>query len=267
MTWDVVYKSAINPDGSLLFPERLDKDFLESARKVMGTLRFSNQYLNTVLPDEERRFKLEWLRTYKTIPSDTYEFAFIDPAIGQNKHSDYTGIVVISVDYSGHWYLRVAHRYRLTPTQIVEKMFEICRQFKIKCLGVETVAYQEALLYMLDIEMKNRGMVLPVTGITRNRISKETRILALVPRFEWGRIFLSQGMTDFEDEYSTFPRGNHDDILDALASLEEIVYKPIPPKEKKIEKPPNHHHPDYERYFIQQRTRSLSNGDESGEDY
>lgn len=247
--WSVVYEQAIRKDGSLLFPERLTQDFLDKARRTMGSYLFANQYQNEVIPDDEKTFKPHWLRYYKTIPDGTYRFGFIDPAIGQLKHHDYTGICVVDVDTDGVWYLRLATRLRITPTQIVDKMFAICEEFQLKGLGVEKVAYQEALLYMLAEQMNLRKKTIPVVGIARTKTSKQTRILGLVPRFEWGRLLVAQGMVDFEDEYNTFPRGNHDDILDAAASLEEIVFYPTK-KEIQIAEPHSPHDPNYERWKI-----------------
>jgi predicted phage terminase large subunit-like protein len=249
MKWDVIYEKAIRDDGTLLFPERLTKDFLENARRTMGSYLYANQYQNEVIPEDEKTFKPHWLKYYKEIPNHTYRFGFIDPAIGQLKHHDYTGICIVDVDTDGQWYLRMAKRERLTPTQIVDKMFEICKEFQLKGLGVEVVAYQEALLYILQEKMNERKVTLPVKGVARSKTSKQTRILGLVPRFEWGRLLVSQGMVDFEDEYNTFPRGNHDDILDALASIEEIAFYPVK-KEKEIVKPHSPHHPDHERWVI-----------------
>jgi phage terminase large subunit-like protein len=257
--WSLVYERAIREDGSLYFPERLTKDFLDQARKTMGSYFFSNQYQNEIIPDDERRFRKEWLRYTTEMPQVKTAFGFIDPAIGQREHSDYTGIAVIYADLDGVWYLRLAARYRLTPTQIVNKAFELCEQFNLAALGVESVAYQEALLYLMAEEMNKRQKTIPVKGIPRTRISKESRILGLVPRFEWGRILCFPGMTEFEDEYHSFPRGTHDDILDALASLEELVYYPVK-ENKKLEQPHSPHHPDYEKWYIQQLVEK-SNGE------
>lgn len=260
--WSVIYEKAIRPDGSLFFPERLTHDFLDRARKTMGSYQFANQYLNEVIPDDEKQFKAHWIKYYKSLPDIKYSFGFIDPAIGQNAHNDYTGIAIVDVDPDGFWYLRLARRERLTPTQICEKMFDLHAQFNLQCLGVETQAYQEALLYILDQEMRKRKLILPVKGIKRTAISKQTRILGLVPRFEWGRIFLSQGMSDFEDEYGSFPRGTHDDILDSLASLEEIVFYPER-KDKKVDKPHSPSDPNYERWYIQSAIHKHNHQQES----
>lgn len=224
--WSRVYKRAINDDGSLLFPERLTHEFLTNARRTMGSYLFANQYQNEVIPEDEKSFKKAWLRYITLIPDGCYSFGFIDPAIGQKSHNDYTGISIVDVDVNKNWYLKYTARLRLTPTQICDKMFDICKQFDLKALGVEITAYQEALLYILDERMRHRNQILPVKGIQRNSVSKNTRILGLVPRFEWGRLFVRGGMVDFEDEYHSFPRGAHDDILDSVASLEELVYYP-----------------------------------------
>ncbi len=254
--WSVVIEKAIRDDGSLFFPERLTHEFLQRARRTMGSMLFANQYQNTVIPDEERRFKSEWLK-YGTqdFIGPTSHFAFIDPAIGQKGHHDYTGIAVVQVNTDGNWYLKLAARYRLTPTEIVEKMFSLHREFNLVALGVEIVAYQEALLYMFDQEAKRRQKIVPVKGIKRSSASKETRILGLVPRFEWGRIMIAPGMRDFEDEYTSFPRGAHDDILDALCSLEELVHYPQRETKKPLEQPHSPHHVDFERWAREKMIR------------
>ena len=223
----------------------------------MGSYLFANQYQNTIIPDEEKKFKKEWLRYTTELPKISAQFGFIDPAIGQHKHNDYTGIAIIHTDPNGIWYLRHAARYRLTPSAIVDKCFELCKQFQLDALGIESVAYQEALLYLISEEMQKRQVTIPVKGITRNKVSKNARILGLVPRFEWSRIFLYPGMTDFEDELDSFPRGSHDDILDALASLEELVYYPQK-EEKKLEQPNSPHDPNYEKWYIQQLVQNAN---------
>lgn len=254
MEWSVVYESATRKDGSLLFPERLTLEFLDNARRVMGPYNYENQYQNQVIPEDEKRFKPHWLRYFHSLPDTVYTFAFVDPAIGQKEHHDYTGIAVVSVDPDANWYVRVANRYRLTPTEIVEKVFEIHKTFKCQAIGIESVGYQEALLYILDEEMKKRQTIVPVRGITRSRQSKESRILGLVPRFDLGRCMVMQGMLDFEEEYATFPRGSYDDILDALASIDNVVLYPERKKET-LTQPHSPQDKNYESWVIRQMVK------------
>lgn len=248
--WLVVYKKAINDDGSLFFPEKLSREFLDKARKTMGSYLFANQYMNEVIPEDEQTFKPHWIRYYKELPQTKHTFAFIDPAISQTVGADYTGITVVDIDTEGCWYVRHARRERLTPTQIINLVFDLNAEYKPMGIGIESVAFQKAILYLLQEEMRNRGVVVPVKEVhPGNDRTKEMRIRgALVPRFEWGRILLAQGLHDLEAELSQFPRGSHDDIIDSLAQIEAIAI--IPSKERtKDEAPSVANANDYESWY------------------
>lgn len=261
--WSLTYEPAVYEDGSLFFPERLGHEVLETKKKVMGTYIFANQYLNQPIPDDAQDFKKAWLRYYDDLPDNRFTFAFVDPAISLADGADYTATAVVSVDALGRWYLVYANRQRITATETAEWIFKINEKFKPIVLGVEDVAYQKALLHILSDEMNKRQTTIPLKGVKRSTItvegskrsenSKPLRIRSLVPRFEWGRLLINRGLHDFELEYRTFPRGSHDDILDALASIEEIVF--YPNKERKSNKPPHPSDPNYEKWFIEQMER------------
>ena len=247
--WDIVYEKAIADDGSLFFPEKLSHEFLENAKRTMGSYLFANQYLNEIIPAELQTFKQDWFRYYDQIPTLVNTFIHIDPAISQADGADYTGVVVVDVDVKGDWYVRYAKRHKITPTEIINLVFRLNDEFKPRAIGIEDVAYQKALLYMLSEETKRRGDHLPVTGVRPpTDKNKQMRILgALVPRMEWGRLFLKPGMADLEIELLQFPRGSHDDLIDALASIEYIAMAPQPPKE--MPKPKSHNDKNYEDWY------------------
>jgi hypothetical protein len=60
-------------------------------------------------------------------------------------------------------------------------------------------------------------------------------------------------MHEFEGEYLKFPRASHDDIMDALASINEIYFPPV--EERKVTRAPNPIDKDYESHYI----RNLGN--------
>jgi predicted phage terminase large subunit-like protein len=259
----MVYEKAIRDDGSLLFPEKLSEEFLFKARSIMGSYIFANQYQNEIIPDGLQVFKEEWFKYYSELPKRKHTFAMIDPAIGQEDHHDYTGIVVIDVDEDANWYIRVAKRARYTPTELVDLVFRINDQFHPKVIGIESVAYQKALLYMLDEEMKRRQRVIPAQEVHPGTDkSKEMRISGvLVPRYEWGRIYHAKGLEDLESELLLFPRASHDDICDALSTMDNIIT--YPEKEKKTDERPNSPaHPDYERWYIKNGQKARQTVDE-----
>jgi phage terminase large subunit-like protein len=245
----VVYDKAIRDDGSLLFPEKLSAEFLLRQRKIQGSYIYSHQYQNEIIPSDEQDFKKEWLKYYTELPKRKNTFAFIDPAISLENTACFTAFVVVDVDADGMWYLKLARRVRITATQTIKLIFDLQDIYKCQTIGVESVAYQEALMHFLAAEMRKRKRVVPVTAIRRGPdLSKPIRIRSLVPRFEWQRILVKPGLAEFEDEYLKFPRGTYVDILDALSSIEEIAYQPD--HERKPDVVPTPNAKDYERHYI-----------------
>lgn len=247
--WSIVYHKAIQDDGTLLFPERLTQAFLDRARRTMGSYIFANQYQNEIIPEGEQKFKKGWIRYFNSIPDKCLTFCFIDPAISKADTADFTGVVIISADTEQNWYVRYANRTRMSPSAIIETCFRIHEQFNTAIIGIEDVAFQKAIVHFAFEEMKRRGKQIPIMGVkTSNDKSKETRILSLVPRFEWGNIFLAQGLHDLELELAQFPRGAHDDLIDALSSINSIVH--YPSKDKPKNEPLHPQDPGYEKQYI-----------------
>lgn len=258
--WELVYEKAIRDDGSLLFPERLTHEFLQSARKVMGSYMFANQYQNEIIPEGEKTFKPTWLRYYAALPELRHTVCFIDPAISERNTADYTALSVVSGDLDQNWYVEHASRQRINPSAIIDLCFRVHERYHPLVIGIEDVAFQRAIIHFAYEEMKRRGKQIPVMGVKRSTDkTKEMRILSLVPRFEWGTLFLNQGQHDLELELGQFPRGSHDDILDSLSSISEIMSYPTLPRRKDVA--PNPNDPGYESWYIKQLVRRADKGE------
>lgn len=257
--WGIVYKSAIAKDGKLLFPQRLDSEFLRKAKRDMGSQFFANQYLNVTFPSEDAPFKREWFRYYEKLPvKDKFTFAYIDPAISTEDNSDFTGLVVLDVDASGRRYVRVAQRYKINPTKIIDLIFRVHKQFEPMLIGVESVAFQKAIHYFAAEEMRRRNVfprlceVKPETTKT-----KETKILGLVPLIEFGNYYFGEGLDDLETELLEFPKSKHDDLIDSLASIERII---TIPSAKKGEEHGTTHDPETDQHYIRRLLARHSRG-------
>lgn len=220
-----------------------------------------------MLPDGEQDFKESWIRTFDHLPSTPlYTFAFIDPAISLNDGADFTATVVVKVDCDKNWYVTMARRQRITATETVKWIFKLYDEIKAQAIGIEDVAYQASLVQFTAEEMLRRNTIIPIKGIKRANFttdgnkksnnSKPARIRSLVPRFEFGKIFLAHSLDDFLLEYKAFPRGANDDLLDALSSIEEIVFYPDKPKEVSLVRSPAD--PGYERQYIKQLQKRAS---------
>lgn len=257
--WSVVYKSCYNDDGSLLFPERLSHEFLEAAKRTMGGYLFANNYENKVIPEGMQTFKKSWRRYWHILPTNLTHYAFIDPAISEADTADYTGIIVVGVDPNQDWYLRFARRARMNPTELINLLFKIHERYQTHMIGIEEVAFQKAITHFAHEEMKRRNKFIPVMGVKiGTEMTKEMRILSLVPRFEFGTILLTQGMEDLERELDEFPRGAHDDCLDSLSGLASIISYPT---DRIKEDETNPASPHYEKHYIKQLLARRANGE------
>ena len=121
-------------------------------------------------------------------------------------------------------------------------------------MALETIATQSNISYMLLAEQKQRSIWLPIKEIKSRSSSKEDRIRALAPYYEYGRVFHVEECNQLEDleyELTHFPKGANDDVIDALATILEIA---TPPSRKQ------HHSRDKEIQRTTFKPRSLVTG-------
>ncbi len=114
----------------------------------------------------------------------------------------------------GHW--KVA--------ESIDNIFTTYLKWKPSVVGLETVAYQKALKSWLEEKMRERGVHFPITELKRStNESKEFRIKALEPFYRDGLVHHAPWMKSLETELMQFPRGKHDDEIDAFASQLDLL--------------------------------------------
>lgn len=219
--------------GDLLFPDRLNWDALAQQKRQQGSYHFSAQYMLDPIPAEDQTFK----GPFKTFEEtdlrgvDLKKFITVDPAVSEEKTADYSSMVCVGVDYNNTWYILDIWRDRVQPSRLLEQIFYWNQKHKPVSIGIETTAFQRALKYFLDDEMRKRNEFIPTKELGHTDRSKFERIKGLQPRYETGAVFHPQKTTvplveDLEDELMRFPLGRHDDIIDALASQLELAFPP-----------------------------------------
>jgi predicted phage terminase large subunit-like protein len=239
--FSVYARQALLPGGQLLFPERLTKEFLENQKISQGSYFFSCQYQNLPIDDETATFKYSDMKRVKKDFIDGRPinwFLTVDPAISQDKYADYTAMVVAGYDNERNIYVKDVMRARMIPAEIVDNIFYLYEVHKPAAIGVENVAFQKTLQYALHDKMKERGWWLPVREIKRGASSKEDRIKRLQPFYEYGHIYhldSCANIDDLEYELVHFPKGQTDDIIDALSDIVEIGYPPSGRKSERNE--------------------------------
>lgn len=256
-SYNIIIRKAIEDDGSLLFPERLTTEFLGQQRKDQGTYIYSCQYQNEPIDDETATFKhsymkeIEW-QLVKDRPMNW--FIAIDPSAG-GEYADYAAFVLCGMDAMNELYVRQIHRAKMNYSQIVDLMFDWNQKYQPRRIALETVATQKSIEYTLNNEQKRRGLWLPVQTIKSRDNTKEERIEALAPYYEFGRIHHIKEcnqLDELEYELTKFPKATHDDVADALATILDVA-TPAKNKKPRTER-------DKERKYAEDKPRSLITG-------
>lgn len=247
------------------FPDRLTPEFLEKRKQGMGSYKFSLQYLNNPLDDETAPFKQSQFRHcvvkdkedggkmlhiqlsdgVKTVDFDELHFfVSVDPAgrgtITELRLLDYSAFVVVAVDNEGYWYVVEAMRKKgMQPSEMINKIIDLMLQYRPEMVGIESVTYQGQIKYSLDQKLLKMKLdtYTHVCELKHGNRIKDNRIMGLQPLYESGRIWHRQNLLDLEDELINFSlkARKHDDVIDALAYIRDMVYEP---EEGYTRKPP-----------------------------
>jgi len=209
-------------DLDLLWPGKFTRKILQNLRTEKGPYEFGAQYMNDPVPSDAAKFKPSWMKTVLEdelkVREITY-YTMVDPAIGQLKTSDNTAIVTIGVDQWNNWFIVNIIWGKMLPNETINMIFANWEHYQPRKIGIEMTAYQKSLQYALVDEMRRRNIYIPIVELKADR-SKAERIEGLVPRYANGSIyhlFQCPYREQLEDELVRFPRGRHDDIIDALA--------------------------------------------------
>jgi predicted phage terminase large subunit-like protein len=224
--FDKLVRPAILEDGSLYFPTRLNHEYLEEQKISQGSYIFSSQYMLNPIDDSNAVFKKDWLKYYTNYPSITEIHILVDLAISERETADYTVVTAVGITSDKKIYVLDYDRGHYQPKHTIESIFAMYEKWRtvahIKTVGVETVAYQKAMIYLLQDECKRRAVYMPIKELKADR-DKLRRVQALQPLFERGEVFIKAEHIDLEREILEFPYSKHDDTVDCLAYILQVL--------------------------------------------
>jgi predicted phage terminase large subunit-like protein len=188
----------------------------------MGSLAFNREKQNDPV-DEEGVFQEAWFRFYHSADltgKDLIVAGFFDPSIGIGETADYKAILTVGLERREMiFYVLDAYIRRGTLDEALRAAFIRHEQLNYWLFGVEDNLFQRLLLREFDRLGRERGVILPVRGVTA-KSAKETRISRLSALVERGQIRFCKGQSNQDlllEQLLYFPaRTVHDDGPDAL---------------------------------------------------
>lgn len=215
---------ALDPETKLPNYKRFSMEALDSIRASMGPFMFNALYLNQPLSSEFMKFRPEWTRYFEN-SDETYQRALesgevvitVDPADAPTgrRSQDYSAIVSCLQSEFGIHVLSYK-RERVSEGQLINDTLDIAERDDARRIRVEVDRFAN-LEAGFRSEMHRRGHYHNIEAVKTRGKRKEARILRLAPLHEHGQLFFREGMRELENELYQFPRGQHDDIIDALA--------------------------------------------------
>ena len=239
--WNVLWFSIWNDDEKSIWPERFPKERILSIKeefKSVGNINgFFQEYMNIAQSPEDAPFQPEWIKMHhweytriqgqncliknkgleneKTKPVELY--TGVDPASSLSTRADYFVITTIAIDAENNKYIVDIYRNRISPAEQPKLIINTYKKFKPRRIKVETVGYQEALRTAVRELMKEESLYIPgLESGVKPRNSKSERLLSLVPLFAKGTFYFRPEDIKAQQEFLSYPKGKHDDIMDAI---------------------------------------------------
>lgn len=235
--WRSVRYRAHNPDFSaLLWPENYTQQYFEDLYNMFAaqgnTDLYSQEYLNRPLDEANTYFKRE---DFKPLPNDFKKrklnyYITADLAISQDTSADYSVFLVAGMDDNRVLHVTNVIRERLDAREIVDTLIALQRQYDPIVIGIEEMQISKSIGPFLNEEMMRSNTFINLQKLKHNNKDKVWRARSIQARMRAGgcRFDKQADWYDiFEEECLQFPRGKHDDMVDAFAYLGLMLDKLI----------------------------------------
>ena len=228
--------AAESEEGVMLWPEKMPKEQLDSIKTsyiARGQLaQFYMEYQNNPIAQEDAKFKPEYFQFVNAddIPKDVLTEIFVDVGGGSTKVSaDDTALIVLQTDVHNTIFVRdyISDKMGTDTKRITDALFELNHKYHPSRIVIEKTVASNFLISPIESAMIEKSEYLNIeykspprgSGDRRGNMSdaKFQRIAAMEAPFKFGAIKIQKWMTKLMDQLLSFPRGKHDDLIDALA--------------------------------------------------
>lgn len=236
-----IWQDPRTDDGALLFPEMFPETVIAQAKKDLGEDGYAAQHDQMPMPASGGMFKLGWWKHYRQLPRliDAWG-ASIDCTFKDTTKADFV-VAQVWARRGADRYLVWQHRERLSFTATLALVVRLKQQFpEVEEILVEDKANGPAVIDTL------RDKVPGVVAVDPGSKGKQARASACTPQVEAGQVWIPENTTgnvqvwragewhdtggwyssaagypveQFEAELASFPKGKHDDQVDATSQM------------------------------------------------
>ena len=224
--WEILDLPAISEDGQALWPDQYDIPALEKIRQAIGPRDWSALYQQRPSPDEGNYFKVDWFKPVHTLPDPKTlrVYGGSDYAVTADG-GDYTVHLVIGVDPEERIYVLDLWRKQASPEVWIEAFCDLVLTHKPMGWAEETGQIRAGVGPFLTKRQRERGAYcfreqFPTRG------DKAVRAQSIRGRAALSGIYYQADAPwwpDLRSELLSFPAGKHDDQVDALGLVGQLL--------------------------------------------
>lgn len=235
--WEVLDLPAISEDGQALWPEQYDVATLEKIKQAIGPRDWSALYQQRPAPEEGDYFKADWFKPVHKLPDPKTLSVYggSDYAVTADG-GDYTVHVVIGVDPEERIYILDLWRKQASPEVWIEAFCDLVLAHQPMGWAEETGQIRAGVGPFLTKRQRERGAYcyreqFPTRG------DKAVRAQSIRGRAALSNIYYQAGApwwADLRSELLSFPAGKHDDQVDALGLVGQLLDRMLSGEKPKI---------------------------------
>lgn len=226
--WDIVDFPAIatyddilgRKKGDALWPERYDGPKLKQIENTLGPFWWASMYQQNPVPAGGAIIKREWWKYYDTPPDrkafKRYLWAW-DTAVKVGQENDFSVGIYIGETETGYYILDL-FREKVEYPDLKRAIAQKFHSSRASAILIEDKSSGQQI-----IQEFSRGEKLPIIPAGKDKKGlmpdKVTRALVVTPMIQSGLVYLPEKaswVAEFLSECLAFPKGKHDDQVDAL---------------------------------------------------
>lgn len=225
--------------GEYLWPEWFPEDHWATFKRVPRT--WSALYQQRPAPEEGDYFKADWLRPYTTAPAlDTMRVYMGSDYAVTADGGDYTVHVVVGLDPEGRMYLLDLWRKQASSDVWVDEFCRLVKEWKPMAAAEEQGQIKSGVGPFLDrAQREKRAYVVREQFPTRG--DKAVRAQSMRGMMAAHGLYVpinAPWYPDFKSELLSFPAGKHDDQVDAIGLVGQLLDRMLSGDRPKAEEKP-----------------------------
>ena len=225
-SWTVVELPAITERGDALWPEAYPLPALERIKRNTLPRFWSALYQQNPTPEDGDYFKGSWLRSYVQAPhKDTLAvYGASDYAVTADG-GDFTVHVVVGVDPEGRMYLLDLWRKQASSDVWIEAFCKLVKDWQPREWAEEKGQINAGVGPFID-QMQSARQAWCYRRDFPVRADKATRARSIQGRMAIHGLYVPHGaswLPDLRSELLSFPAGKHDDQVDALGLIGQLL--------------------------------------------